>query len=116
MRLRSLILAFCFLCLASSLHAQEEARALTDEQDVRVATVAAREAAAAHVLAEGNQARDAGDKSRAASAWNRAGRFLLRLNKHAEAIATYRNALEILKNTSEQRTRIDTLNGLARAY
>ena len=116
MRLRSLMLAFCFLWPAASLQAQEEARALTDEQDVRVATVAAREAAATQLLAEGNQARDTGDESRAASAWNRAGRFLLRLNKHSEAIATYRNALEILKNTSEHRTRIDTLNGLASVY
>ncbi|HEX7333438.1 MAG TPA: CHAT domain-containing protein [Pyrinomonadaceae bacterium] len=116
MRLRPLMLAFCFLLPAASLQAQEEARALTDEQDVRVATVAAREAAATQLLAEGNQARDAGDAARAASALNRAGRFLLKLNKQSEAIATYRNALEILKNTSEHRTRIDTLNGLAGAY
>jgi CHAT domain-containing protein len=110
------MLAFCFLWPTAWLHAQEEAKALTDEQDARVATVAARESAVTQLVAEGNQSRDAGDELRAASAWNRAGRFLLKLNKQDEAISRYRNALEILNNTSDPKTRIDTLNGLARAY
>ena len=116
MSLRSLILAFCFLCPTAWLQAQEEAKALTDEQDARVATVAGREAAVTQLQAEGNQYRDTGDERRAASAWNRAGRFLLKLNKQDEAIAAYRNALEILNNTADPKTHIDTLNGLARAY
>jgi len=94
------------------LQAQEEAKALTDEDDARVATVAARQNAITNLLATGNQLRDAGDTVKAARTWNRAGRFQLRLNNPDEAIAIYRKAL----NVRDPQTRIDTLNGLASAY
>lgn len=117
MKLRSLItLAFCLLLPTVALAAQEETRALTDEEDARVATVAARQNAVTTLLMSGDQWRGSGDNVKAARAWYRAGRFQLLLNKPDDAIAIYRKAMDVLRNTPDVQARVDTLNGLAAAY
>lgn len=115
MKLRLLItLTFCLFLSTVALRAQEDSRALTDEEDARVATVAGRQSAVTNLLAAGEQWRADGVK--AARAWNRAGRFQLLLNTPDDAIATYRKALNALSNTRAVKTRVDSLNGLAAVY
>lgn len=109
-------LAFCLVLSTVALRAQEDSKALTDEEDARVATVAARQNALTTLLASGDQFRAGGDNVKAARAWNRAGRFQLLLNKPDDALATYQKALDVLGNTGEVRTRVDSLNGLATVY
>ena len=117
MMLRALLLfAVCLASPIVALQAQEDGKTQTDEEDARVATVAARQNAITSLLANANQLRDAGDEVKAARAWNRAGRFQLKMNKPEEAIATYRNALNVLSKISAPQTRIDGLNGLSGAY
>jgi CHAT domain-containing protein len=110
-----LLLAFCLLWSQDYRQSQDNAKIATDEEDARVATVAARQKAVTDSLTAGNQFHDAGDAVKAARAWNRAGRFQLLLNQPEDAIATYSNALNIL-GTADPQTRIDSLNGLAKAY
>ncbi|HEY4423479.1 MAG TPA: CHAT domain-containing tetratricopeptide repeat protein [Pyrinomonadaceae bacterium] len=115
--LRSLLLlAFSFGLAAAGIQAQQDTKTITDEEDARVSTVAARENAVKELLTAGNQLRDAGDKVKAARALNRAGRFQLQLSRPDEAIATYREALRILGGTRNTQVLVDTFNGLARAY
>ena len=117
MRIRSLLLlAFCFLWAEVRLQAQNDIKAQTEEEDARVTSVAARKDAVASLLITGNQFRDAGDEVKAARAWNRAGRFQLQLIQPDEAIATYRNALDLLNESADPETHIDSLNGLATVY
>ena len=111
-----LLLTFCLLWPTSALPAQEDTKAFTDEQDARVATIAARQNAVAESWAAGNKFHEAGDNVKAASEWNRAGRFQLRLHKPKEAIATFQRALDVVRTHPDTQTHIDTLNGLARAY
>src|SRR5215213_5413808 len=116
MKLRSLItLAFCLVLSTVALRAQEESRTGTDEEDARVATVAARQNAVTTLLASGDQSRS-DDHVKAARAWNRAGRFQLMLNTPDDAITTYHKALDLLGNTGDVQTRVDSLNGLAAVY
>ena len=115
--LRSLLLlAFCLAWPGVRLQAQNDTKALTDEEDARLTSVAARKSAVTNFLTAGNQFRDAGDQLNAARAWNRAGRIQLQLTQPDEAIATYQNALGILRNTSDPQTLVDSLNGLAGVY
>jgi CHAT domain-containing protein len=112
----SLIAAFCLLCPTVALHAQGEAPAFTDEEDARVATIAARQSAVTESLTAGDRFQSAGENVKAAGEWNRAGRFQLKLNNPQEAIATFQRALDVLALSPDPRTRVDSLNGLARAY
>ncbi len=117
MLLRSLLLlAFSFGLATGGIQAQQDTKTITDEEDARVSTVAARENAVKELLTAGNQLRDAGDKVKAARAWNRAGRFQLLLSQQDDAIATYREALRILAGTRNTQALVDTLIGLAWAY
>ena len=111
-----LIAAFCLLWPTFALHTQGEAKAFTDEEDARVATIAARQNAVTDSLTAGERFHNAGDNVKAAGEWNRAGRFQLKLNKPKEAIATFQRALGALATEPEPRTRVDSINGLARAY
>ena len=108
-----LIAAFCLLSPTIAVHAQVT---FTDVEDARIATVAARENAVTESLTAGERFYNAGDNVRAASEWNRAGRFQLKLNRQQEAIATFARALDGLKTNADPKTRVDSLNGLARAY
>ena len=111
-----LIVAFCLLSPAVAPLAQSETKSFTDEEDARVATVAARQNALTDSLTAGERFHNAGDNVKAASEWNRAGRFQLKLNKPEEAIATFQRAADLLTTNPESKTRVDSLNGLARAY
>ena len=108
-------LAFCLVLSTVALRAQEDSKVLTDEEDARVATVAARQNAVTTLLASGDQWLS-GDHVKAARAWNRAGRFQLMLNTPDDAIATYNKALNVLGNQGDVQTRVDSLNGLAAVY
>ena len=117
MKLRSVTtLTFCLVLATVGAQAQDDSKVSTDEEDARVATVAARQDAVTNLLASGEQSRASGDIVKAARAWNRAGRFQLKLNKSDDAIATYRNAVAVLRNTREAQTLVDSLNGLAAIY
>ena len=117
MRLRSLlILVFCLAWPTVTLQAQENEKFSTDAEDARVATVAARQNATANLITSANQFHDAGEDVQAARAWNRAGRFQLQLNRPAEALVTYRQALNVLRRTRDPQTQIDSLNGLGNTY
>ena len=117
MRLRLLLLfAICFVWPCVRLQAQESAKAQIEEEDARLTSVAQRKGAVANLLTTGNQFRDAGDALNAARAWNRAGRIQLQLIQPDDAIVTHRNALQILRQTSDPQTRVDNLNGLANIY
>ena len=76
-----LIAAFCLLSPTIALLAQSEARSFTDEEDARVATVAARQNAVTESLTAGDRFNNAGDNVKAASEWNRAGRFQLKFRR-----------------------------------
>jgi CHAT domain-containing protein len=107
-----LLLAFC--CIFSvRVQAQDVDKTRVDEDDARITTVSARQDAAANLLTMGQQLHAAGNELEAARAWNRAGRFQLQLNQPDDALATYNNALK--DAASDPATRIDSLNGLARA-
>ncbi|HEX3184555.1 MAG TPA: tetratricopeptide repeat protein, partial [Pyrinomonadaceae bacterium] len=67
-------------------------------------------------LTAGDRFHNAGDNERAASEWNRAGRFQLKLNKPEDAIVTFQRAVDVLATNADSKTRVDSLNGLARAY
>ena len=111
-----LLLAFCLASPALWIKAQESDKILTNEADVRVTSVAARQEAVANLLNAGNQFRDAGDNVKAASSWNRAGRFQLQLSQPDQAGETYNNAINVLGQTPDSETLVDSLTGLASAY
>jgi len=96
--------------------APDNEKTLTDEEDARVATVAARQNAITNLQSSASEFHGAGDDVKAARAWNRAGRFQVRLNKLPEAITTYHQALAVLEIKPDPKTHVDTLNGLADAY
>ena len=110
-----LLLAFCLAWPTFSIQAQSE-KLLTDLEDARITSVAARQEAVANLLKAGNEFRDAGDNVKAARAWNRAGRFQLHLSEPDQAAETYQKALGLLEQTSEVQTLVDSLNGLAGVY
>src|SRR5258705_7765503 len=105
-----LIAAFCLLWPTFALQTQGEAKAFTDEEDARVATVAARQNAVTDSLTVGDRFHNAGDNVKAAGEWNRAGRFQLTLNKPKEAIATFQRALDALATNPDPKTRVDSLS------
>jgi len=107
-----LIAAFCLLSPTVALLAQSETRSFTDEEDARVATVAARQNAVTESLTAGDRFHNAGDNEKAASEWNRAGRFQLKLNKPEDAIVTFQRAVDVLATNPDSKTRVDSLNGL----
>ena len=111
-----LIILLCLVWPSVVAQAPENENISTDEEDARVTTVASRQNAITNLQASASQLHEAGDEVKAARAWNRAGRFQLRLNKFVEAIATYHQALDALQTKPDPKTQIDSLNGLADVY
>ena len=111
-----LIIIFCLVWPTVAAQAPENEQVSTDEEDARVTTVAARQNAIANLQANASQLHEAGDQVKAARAWNRAGRFQLRLNKSPDAIVTYRQALDAVPTQLDPKTHVDSLNGLADVY
>ena len=86
------VLTLWLACSIVEVRAQESDKTRADEEDARVSSVVARQNAVTTLMAAGDQFRDAGDEVNAASAWNRAGRFQLKLNQADQAITTYNRA------------------------
>jgi CHAT domain-containing protein/uncharacterized protein HemY len=59
---------------------------------------------------------DVGETEAAARALNRAGRLQLKLNAPQDALASYRQALSLLKHAQAPDAEVDGLNGLAAAF
>jgi CHAT domain-containing protein len=114
-RLILLLVMACVLSAASAARAQGD-DVLTREDDESATTAEERERALAALSAAAGQSRNAGDALAAARFLNRAGRLQLRLNLPQDALATYRDALAILKPTPDTSTAIDSLNGLGEVY
>lgn len=109
-----LICTVCLLFLQSLTPTHDES-ILTRQSDESERTREDRQHALTILLAAG-QHLAAEDPLKAASFFNRAGRLQLRLNSSSDAIATYRNALNLIKAISGANERIDLLNGMASAY
>ena len=76
MRLRSLLLlVLCVVCPLAEPHAQQDVKALADEEDARLTTDEARQQALSTLLTAAQQSLNAGLELEAARAWNRAGRL-----------------------------------------
>ncbi len=116
MRLRPLLLlVLCVVCPLAEPHAQQDVKALADD-DARLTTVEARQQALSTLLTAAQQSLNAGLELEAARAWNRAGRLQIQLNLPEEAITTYLNALKVLAHSPDPATQTDSLNGLAKAH
>jgi CHAT domain-containing protein len=88
---------------------------LTRQTDEIERTREDRQRALTVLLAAGHQFADP-DPLKAARYFSRAGRLQLRLNLSSEAIATYQNALRLIKDKFDSNERIDLLNGIATVY
>jgi len=111
-----LIILVCVVWPTVAAQAPENEKVSTDLEDARVATVVARQNAVTNLQTSASQLHEAGEEVKAARAWNRVGRFQLRLNKPDEALAAYRQALDLLQTNPDPKTHVDSLNGLADVY
>src|SRR5947209_2222906 len=105
----------CVLSPAIQARAQDE-DILAREDDVSAITAEERRRALTALSSAADQSRGAGEMLRAARLLNRAGRLQLQLNLKREALATYQDALAILKRAPDQSTSVDSLDGLGEAY
>jgi CHAT domain-containing protein len=110
-----LILVCALLSAPPGLQAQDE-DVLSREGDESATTTEVRQRALTTLLDAARRLRDTGESLKAARCMNRAGRLQLRLNQPQDALATYRDALEITKPAPDPATNIDSLNGLGAAY
>jgi tetratricopeptide (TPR) repeat protein len=97
------------------LRAQDE-DVLAREDDERVTTTEERERTLASLVAAASRLRNTGETLRAARALNRAGRLQLKLSLPQDALASYREALAILKRTPDTTAEVESLNGLGATY
>jgi CHAT domain-containing protein/tetratricopeptide (TPR) repeat protein len=109
------VLMVCVLLPLSALKAQD-ADVLAREGDEIAITTEDRQRTLTILLTAARQARDAGEWSKAARYMNRVGRLQLRLNLPQEALATYRDALSILKQAPDTSIKVDSLNGSGAVY
>jgi CHAT domain-containing protein len=89
---------------------------LSRESDEGALTEEERRQALAVLTAAARSSLDAGEPSAAARFLNRAGRLQLRLNRPAESLAAYREALSALGRSPDVPTRVNSLNGMAAAH
>jgi CHAT domain-containing protein/tetratricopeptide (TPR) repeat protein len=88
---------------------------LTRQSDDSERTREGRQHALTILLAAGQQVADQ-DRLKAARFFSRAGRLQLRLNSTNDAIATYQNALNLIKDISDSNERVDLLTGMGSVY
>lgn len=110
-----LCLLLCFGSYPLTILAQHQTEVLNRADDDRVTSRDERQQTVATLLAAARTARDNGESLKAARFLNRAGRLQLLLNLPEEALATYQEALETLKET-DTATQIVSLNGIAAVY
>lgn len=110
-----LLLLLCISWPASALQAQDE-DLLAREDDESATTTEERERTLASLLTAARQLRNTGETLRAARVLNRAGRLQLKLSLPQDALASYQDALTILKRRPDAPIQVDSLNGLGAAY
>lgn len=86
------------------------------EDDARLATVDLRQSVLDDILSKARDVRDKGDLNVAARLLTRAGWLQARLHKPDEALATYREVLNLTKNSPNLFVEVDSLNGMAWIY
>lgn len=104
----------CFLFLQSPTPTLQDS-ILARQSDESERSREDRERALTILLAAGRQFADQ-DPLKAARYFNRAARLQLRLNLSNEAIATFQNALHLIKDHSDSNERIDLVNGIATVF
>ena len=67
------------------------------------------------LMSAARRLREQGDLLQAAGFMNRSGRLQIRLNESDDALATYQDALNLLKQTPNSTVNVDTLNGIGAA-
>lgn len=110
-----LLLLLCISWPASALRAQD-ADLLTRESDESATTTEERERTLAWLLTAAGQLRKAGETLKAARVLNRAGHLQLQLSRPGDALASYQEALALLKRTPDTEIQVDSLNGLGATY
>jgi CHAT domain-containing protein len=116
MTLRLILLLMFYILLSVTAQQAQNEDILTREGDESAITAQARQSALTALLAAARQSRDAGEGLKAAAFLNRAGRLQLQLSLPKEALATYQEALELLKQTPAPTMTADSLNGLGAVY
>lgn len=117
--IRSWAAIFVILCFVVALSAQAPAITGDDptvEQDYLVAKLDERQRVIAELRTTADQLRQSGQALEAVRTLNRVGRFQIRNYVADEAVQTFRQALKLLEQQPDIRTRIDSLNGLAASY
>ena len=107
------LLALSFVLTMTS-YAQDDAQ--IEEEDYRVKSVADRDRAVASLRSKADELRQSGQLIEAARALNRVGRFQIRMSEPREAIGTFKEAISLLDQQPDIKTRIDNLNGLASSH
>jgi CHAT domain-containing protein/Tfp pilus assembly protein PilF len=110
-----LLLLLCISWPASALQAQDE-DLLAREDDERATTTEERERTLASLLTTAVRLRNNGETLQTARVLNRAGRLQLKLSLPEDALASYQDALRILKRTPDPTTQVDSLNGMGATY
>ncbi|HZI86000.1 MAG TPA: CHAT domain-containing protein [Pyrinomonadaceae bacterium] len=93
---------------------QQAGEILDRENDETARTADSRRNALSILLEGAQQAAKAGNQTKAARFFNRAGRLQLRLSLPQEALTTYHEALAV--SQSDVATKIDTLNGIGATH
>src|ERR1041384_82725 len=115
LRFRLLVLVLALgICFA--VHAQDDADADTLEADFAITTVEAQQRAVTELQSQSDALRTSGDLVQAARTLNRLGRLQIRMFALDKAVLTFKEALHLLDQQSDAKTRIDNLNGLASSY
>jgi CHAT domain-containing protein/tetratricopeptide (TPR) repeat protein len=116
MTLRLILLLVLYILLSVTAQQAQNEDILAREGDESAITAEARQSALTALLAAARQSRGAGEGLKAAGFLNRAGRLQLQLSLPKEALATYQEALELLKQTPAPTMTADSLNGLGAVY
>ncbi len=116
MRLRPLLLVIVVSLLVGQHPAksQQAGEILERENDETARTAESRRNALSILLEGAQQATKAGNQTKAARFFNRAGRLQLRLSLPHEALQTYQDALAL--GQSDVATKVETLNGIGATH
>lgn len=117
MKARLTPLLFVVLVLSPAFARQgQDDYVLTREGDESAFTVEERQHALATLLGAAGRLRDTAEPLKAARFLNRAARLQLLLNRHREALATYRDAMAAHESEPDVPTDVDSLNGMGSVH